>query len=176
MQNTFYWLLAALTTCASFACNRADRDNSFCLFDEDCPESSRCETLTRRCTVNDVERMPADPGLDRRLDMMVPDLAIPDSSMTSMTTDAARPSLDASVVALDPDVSVIDEIDAGEQDAQQEASDAEFADGQLSSDASDSQLDIDATDLAQDADAFVADATFENEMSTDATPSEDGSP
>lgn len=113
MQNMFYWLLAALTTCASFACNRAERDNSFCLFDEDCPESSRCETLTRRCTSNDVQRMPADPGLDRRLDMMIPDLAIPDRSMTPMIADAARPSLDASVVSTRPDVSAIDEIDAG---------------------------------------------------------------
>ena len=173
MQNMFYWLLAALTTCVAIACDRADRDNSFCLYDEDCPESSRCDTLTRRCASNDVQRMPADPGLDRRLDMMVPDLAIPDSSMTSLEADAARPFLDASVVTLRPDFSAIDEIDAGEQDAQQTASDAELTDGQLSSDASDSESDTDAMDLTQDADAFTADATVENEMSTDSTPSGD---
>ena len=172
----FYWLLAALTASALLACNRADRDNSFCLFDEDCPENSRCDTVTRRCTSNDVQRMPADPGLDRRLDMMVPDLAIPDSSMASPTPDAARPSVDATVVSRRPDVSIIDETDAGAQDAQQTASDAELSDSLLSTDAADSQLDTDDSEMPQDADALIGDATAEDAVSTDPTSSEDGMP
>ena len=171
MQN-IYCLLATLTTCAFFACNRADRDNSFCLFDEDCPENSRCETLTRRCTSNDAQRMPADPGLERRLDMMVPDLAIQDSSMATMTPDAARRSLDASIVPRRPDIGIIDEIDAGTQDAQQTASDAELSDSQLANEASDSQLDTDDSDMDQDTDASMGNATVEDEV----TSSEDGAP